>query len=73
VAQNKMKYYSLGTELVPVFRLKYKTCTVRPHKQRLTTTLPIGPNQIGLTISARRQEPILCSYWCRMWYAIVRI
>jgi len=62
MAQNKMKYYSPGTELVPVFRLKYKTCSVRPHKQRLSTALPFGPNQVGLTISARRQGPILCSY-----------
>jgi hypothetical protein len=73
MAQNKMKYYSLGTELVPVFRLKYKTCSVRPLKQRLRTALPIGPNQVGLTISAWRQRPILCSYWCRVWHVIVRI
>jgi len=52
MAGNKMKYYSLETELVPVFRLKYNNCSVRPHKQRLSAALPIGPNQVGLTISA---------------------
>jgi len=62
MAGNKMKYYSLETELVPVFRLKYNNCSVRPHKQRLSAALPIGPNQVGLTISAWRWGLILCSY-----------